>query len=214
MKRINKKLFWITALITLLPLFFGLAMWNRLPDVMTTHWNAAGEADGSASKGFAVFFTPLFLLFMHLFCVGATALDTGNEKQSKKALYIAYWCMPAVSVFAGGMIYGTAFDVSADPNQVMSVLLGILFVVIGNYMPKMQPSRTVGIRIPQTLNDAENWHKTHRFSGKVWVLGGLSLIALSFFLQGSAHLIAFAAVMTLLIFVPLIYSIRLSRKKQ
>ena len=122
MKRINKKLFWITALITLLPLFFGLVMWNRLPDVMTTHWNAAGEADGSASKGFAVFFTPLFLLFMHLFCVGATALDTGNEKQSKKALYIAYWCMPAVSVFAGGMIYGTAFDVSADPMQVMNVL--------------------------------------------------------------------------------------------
>jgi len=214
MKRINKKLLLITALVVLLPLLVGLLLWNRLPDVMTTHWNAAGEADGTSGKGFAVFFTPLFLLFMHLICVGATALDTGNENQSKKALYIAYWAMPLVSLYAGVMIYGTTFQVTIDPVQAMSFLLGLLFVFIGNYMPKMQPNHTLGIRIPQTLKDADNWRKTHRLAGKVWFAGGIALIVLPFFLKGGALFIAFAVILTVLIAVPLVYSFRLSRKKQ
>lgn len=214
MKRINKKLLLITALVVLLPLLVGLLLWNRLPDVMTTHWNAAGEADGASGKGFAVFFTPLFLLFMHLICVGATALDTGNENQSKKALYIAYWAMPLVSLYAGVMIYGTTFQVTIDPTQAMSFLLGLLFVFIGNYMPKMQPNHTLGIRIPQTLKDADNWRKTHRLAGKVWFAGGIALIPLPFFLKGGALFIAFAVILTVLIAVPLVYSFRLSRKKQ
>ena len=213
MKRLNKKLLLITALVVLLPLLAGLCLWNRLPDTMVTHWNAAGEADGHAGKAFAVFFAPLFLLFMHLVCVGATLLESANEKQSKKALYIAYWAMPVVSLYAGGMIYGTALGVNFEPTQGMNLVLGLLFVFVGNYLPKCQPNRALGIRLPWTLADADNWHKTHRLSGKVWMLGGLVLTVLSFFLSPGMQIAAFAITLTILVLVPLVYSYQLHSKK-
>ena len=54
--------------------------------------------------------------------------------------------------------------------------LGLMFAAIGNYFPKCRPNRTVGIRIIWTLGSEENWNATHRFAGKVWVIGGLIMV--------------------------------------
>jgi len=213
MKRIHKKLFLITSLVVLLPLFLGLILWNRLPDVMTTHWNAAGEADGYVGKAVAVFFAPLFLLFMHAVCVGATMLEIGNEKQSHKALYIAYWAMPLTSLYAGYMIYGAAFGVKLSLYRALMLLLGIIVTVAGNYLPKCTPNRTVGIRISWTLKDADNWRQTHRFAGKVWLTAGLILL-LCVFLPEKFLILIFVGIMAVITALPLIYSYYLHKKKQ
>mgnify|MGYP000573868704 FL=1 len=56
-------------------------------------------------------------------------------------------------------------------NLLMAILyvgMGLLFVIVGNYLPKVKPNRTIGIRVVWTLQDEENWNATHRFSGKIW----------------------------------------------
>ena len=71
------------------------------------------------------------------------------------------------------MVYGIALGKTWDVNSIMPIFMGILFTVIGNYLPKCTRNTTVGIRVIWALNNEENWNATHRFAGKVWVAGGL-----------------------------------------
>lgn len=85
--------------------------------------------------------------------------------------------------------------------------LGLLFLVLGNYLPKVRQNYTVGIKLPWTLNDETNWNKTHRLAGKLWVVGGLALFIFGLFgiENGSIIFISLAVILV----VPMIYSYRL-----
>ena len=86
--------------------------------------------------------------------------------------------------------------------------MGALFVVIGNYLPKCKQSYTVGIKIPWTLNDEENWNKTHRLAGFLWVIGGVVIMATAFL--GTFWL--FFVVLIPMVIVPFVYSYSLYKK--
>ena len=53
--------------------------------------------------------------------------------------------------------------------------VGLLLTAMGNYLPKCPPNYTVGLRLPWTLADEDNWKKTHRLGGYVMMAGGLLL---------------------------------------
>ena len=82
-------------------------------------------------------------------------------------------------------------------------------MVMGNYLPKVKQNYYMGIKLPWTYADEENWNRTHRMAGKLWVVGGIILL-LNFFLQIAGLEIA---VLILMILVPTIYSWAFSRKK-
>ena len=75
----NKLKVIISSIAILLPMIFGLVMWNKLPDTMTTHWGADGNADGFSGKVFAVFGLPVIILVLHFVCLLFTLL-TKNRK--------------------------------------------------------------------------------------------------------------------------------------
>ena len=87
--------------------------------------------------------------------------------------------------------------------------MGVLFVLIGNYLPKTKQSYTLGIRLPWTLASEENWNRTHRLGGVLWVLGGLYFIVMSFF---PWNLAAFLIPILLMALVPTVYSYLLYRR--
>ena len=90
------------------------------------------------------------------------------------------------------------------------MFLGVLFIAIGNYMPKTRRNYTVGIRLPWTLDNDDNWIKTHRLAGKIWVIGGIII-----FFNGFVQIaVTFVLVFTLIIMivVPMIYSYWLSKR--
>ena len=94
----------------------------------------------------------------------------------KKMIRAIYWLTPIVSLSTSYLIYSKALGSTTNPSVFVSVLLGLIFVIMGNYMPKLKVNHTVGIRLPWTLQSEDNWHKTHRLAGKLWVLGGLILL--------------------------------------
>ena len=97
---------------------------------------------------------------------------------------------------------------SIQMNSVMPILIGALFVVIGFVMPKFTHNYFVGIKVPWTLSSAENWKKTHKFAGPIWVAGGI-LIILSGFLLGNYAFYISMTIIVLMTLVPIIYSYRL-----
>jgi uncharacterized membrane protein len=80
-------------------------------------------------------------------------------------------------------------------------------------MPKNRQNYTVGIRIPWTLNDSENWNKTHRMAGFLWITGGIATVIMAFLpMASSVWLILFLVIITLLVMAPIIYSYFLYRR--
>ena len=213
MKKWNKKWFIISTVVIFLPMIAGFLMWNRLPDRLITHWNAAGEADGSMSKFAAVTSVPAIIFVMHLFCLFMTYLDSKNAVQSPKALLIVYCVMPATSLFAGCMVLGSAVSTQLEPMNWMNLFFGILFIIVGNYLPKCKQNSVLGIRLPWTLKDEENWRKTHRLAGRLWLAGGL-IPLLGSFLISAVQLPLMLVVLLSLCLLPTIYSFKLSIKKQ
>ncbi len=204
----NWKVLLITSLVTLLPVLVGVVLWNQLPEQMPTHWNAAGEVDGWSSKPFAVFGLPLILLAAQWLCTLGTGADPKKNNHPKKILHLVLWIIPVLSVVLHTVTYAAALGKEVRMEMVIPVLIGILFAIIGNYLPKCKQNYTIGIKIPWTLNSEENWNRTHRFAGRLWVVCGLAIMLTGFF--GGFWI--FLPIVLLMVIVPFIYSYMLHRK--
>lgn len=209
----NKKKLILTSIIILLPIVIGLILWNKLPDKIPTHWNAAGEVDGWSSKAFAVFGLPGFLLAVHWICLLGANADPKKQNIDGKVLHIVFWVCPVISVLGAVLMYGTALGMQFAVEKIIPSLVGITFIIIGNYLPKCKQSYTMGIKLPWTLNDEDNWNRTHRLGGKLWVVCGLVLIV-SMVLPSSFMIAAFLVIITVAVLVPTVYSYLLFKKKQ
>ncbi|MDO5298478.1 MAG: SdpI family protein [Clostridia bacterium] len=189
MIKTHKRTLLITSVLILLPMLAGLLLWNRLPDTLATHFGSDNVPNGFSSKPFAVFGLPLFVLACQWFSVLITANDPKRQNISGKVFVLTLWVCPAVSLLSGAVIYGYALGLSLNIGRVAQGFVGVLFALIGNYLPKCRQSYTMGIKLPWTLADEENWRRTHRLGGFLWMLGGgiLLLCALldirSFYVQ-------------------------------
>lgn len=212
MIRENKKKLILTSIIILLPILIGLILWNKLPDKLPTHWNAEGVVDGWSSKAFAVFGLPGFLFAVHWVCVLASSADPKKQNIEGKVLNIVFWICPIISVLGGVLIYGTALGMEFKVDKIVLLLMGIMFIVIGNYLPKCKQSYTMGIKLPWTLSDEENWNRTHRMSGKLWVVSGF-IIILCMLLPTNVMSVVLIIILFVAVIVPTIYSYLLYKKK-
>ena len=195
----------ISSVIILLPIIFGVIFWDSLPDTITTHFGADGMPDGASSKAFAVFGLPLIMLALHWVCV-ITALFTNRKRQQSDKVYtLIFFIMPMISIFVSALIYATAFDFDLHLGSILSILFGLMFVVMGNYMPKITRNRTMGIKIKWTLASDENWAATHRVAGRVWFFGGF-VVMLGALLPVDALMIASLPAILLLVLIPTVYS--------
>ena len=180
--KINKKLLIITTVIILLPMVIGLLLWEQLPAEIPVHWGVNNEPDGWASKPFTVFGMPVLLAALHVFGLFVTFADPKKNNIGKKAIGLVYWIVPAISLFAMSASYAYTLGKEVNIGMICSLLLGIMIVVLGNYLPKAKQNYTFGYKIPWTLNSEENWNKTHRLAGWIMVIGGIILIINAFFL--------------------------------
>jgi len=204
----NWKLLTVTSLIILLPMAVGLLLWNQLPESIPSHWNAAGEIDGWSSKAFVVFGLPLLMLGIQWLCLLGTAADPKRQNHPEKILQLVFWIIPVISVALFLVTYAVALGKEVRVEVVMPVLVGLVLTIVGNYLPKCKQNYTIGIKIPWTLDSEENWNRTHRFAGRLWVVCGLVLMLTGFF----GGFWVFLPVVLVMVLVPLGYSYLLHRK--
>ncbi len=210
----NKLTLAITSVITLMPIVAGLVLWDKLPETMVIHWGISGNADAVSSKTFAVFGMPLIFLVLHWLCIFVSEKDVRNKNQNLKMKNITFWICPATSWLVSGMMYFISLGDDFEVKNVLGILfvfLAMLFCVIGNYLPKCKQNFTIGIKLKWTLENEENWNKTHRLGGIVWFVCGLVMLAVAFLpLKISIPVMVF--VMTVAVIVPTVYSYCIYRR--
>ncbi len=221
--KFDKKWLWGTTIVTLLPMAAGLLLWNRLPDTMATHWGINGEPDGYSSKAFAVIGLPLFLAVLHGVCiwatmsgkarvrVGAQLLNYAKAAQpiSPKMAQLTLMICPAVSLLCGGITLSHALGTPMDVSRIMALFIGALFTLVGNYLPKTRRNGVVGIKLPWTLESDDNWNRTHRFAGPLWMGCGLAVLLCG--IIGAGYPLIFAAIAAMVL-LPGVYSYALHRQ--
>ena len=201
----------ISSVVILLPMLFGLAAWNQLPDSMVSHWGADGVADGSASKVFIVFGTPLLLLAIQWLMLLLETVLEKNNAQNRKIVGVMYGIIPALSLVVHAFIYSIALGKEWNVFAIMPVFLGLVFMYIGNYLPKTTRNRTAGIKLRWTMGNDENWQKTHRLGGKIWFWGG-PVIAASALLPVKFTVAVMIAMILVSVIVPTVYSYTIYKK--
>ena len=205
----NKHKILISSIITLFPMIFGLFVWNKLPENIATSFGWNGEVTGYSGKMFAVVGLPMMLTFVNLICIIATSADPRRKNISNKMFSVVISIVPDCSVLCGICIYANALGYEISVESIMPVFVGILFLVLGFILPKCKQNYTIGIKLPWTLHDEENWDKTHKLAGNSWVVGGIAMI-----IAGLLNLtIVFMIIIFALAIIPTVYSYLLYRNK-
>ena len=200
----NKKELLLTSLVCLLPLLAGVILYPRLPETMATHWGFDGTANGWSSRAATVFGLPLLILALHLICFYAESRDTKRKNVNPVLRTVMLWFCPAVSLLGGALTLGTGLGYEMHVGTVAPVFVGLLFLILGNYLPKLRRNRTMGIKLPWTLASEENWNHTHRVAGFLWVLAGLVTLAVTLLGAWSSGFIF--ALLVLTAGIPTLYS--------
>ena len=209
MKHEKKRLI-LTTVICLLPIMAGLVLYSRLPERVPTHFDFSGTPDGWSSRPFAVFGLPCLLAALNVFLYACLNRDPKRANMSGALKTVSQWSLPVLSVLCYGLTLTAALGYPSRIEIVVPLRTGILLLVIGNYLPKTKQSYTMGIRLPWTLQSEENWNRTHRLSGFLWVTAGAAFILLSLLRLWNIWLLG--ALLLALIFVPIGYSYFLHKK--
>lgn len=212
LKKYRKTLI-ITTLVMLLPLVAGAILWNKLPEQLPTHFDASGAPDSYSSRGFAVFGIPaLLILFQWMCAFGCLKFDPKAENLQDKVMRIVLWICPVISVLMSALVLGSGLGCRLPVEVIMPALIGVIVVIIGNLLPKCKQTWTLGIKLPWTLADEDNWNRTHRFAAPIWVVCGLVIIAAAF-IDGLRMWLIVGALAVIMI-APTVYSYRLFRSKE
>jgi uncharacterized membrane protein len=205
----NKATLILTSIVLLIPVVIGLILWDQLPEQIPSHWGINGEVDGWSSKPFTVFGFPCILLALHWICVLASSADPKAKDYHPKMFHLVLWICPVLSLVLTALVYTTALGYPLDVEIIMPLLVGLMFIIVGNLLPKCRQSYTMGIKLPWTLHNEENWNKTHRLGGKTWVIGGIITMSTAFI--GSFWILL--GVLIVMVAVPTVYSYCLYRKQ-
>ena len=199
---------WYIFLIALAPFIASGVLWNEVPDTVPVHYNFQGEPDRYGYKGELLLLVPGISFGVYLLLLFVPAIDPKkkietNQKAIRAVRVITVIFMDAVYVVTLALAMGYELDLS----MYIMISVGALFFILGNYMNSIKPNYFIGLRTPWTLENPEVWKRTHRLGSKLWMIGGIVIMA-SPFIDTSKQLgISLSMIIIIpLALIPLIYS--------
>ena len=210
MKKKNSFTIIITTLLCLVPMIMGFVFWNKLPDELPMNYGLNNEVGLLAPKWVNVILLPLVLVAMNI-VVNIVVTGKTEENVGKRLSLFVTWLIPVLSVIVGLFLIFKPLGMSLEITTLIIPFMSILFIIIGNYIPKSKPNWYVGYRVPWIMEDEDLWKKTHRFSGVLLVVCGFISLITSFFEVGKY---IFLVNLGIIIFVPLIYSLIVKSKNK
>lgn len=193
--------------IVLIPFIYLFSIWNQLPDKIPLHWNIEGEIDRYGEK-YEIILIPILLPLMTyiLFTIIPKIDPKGKIRQMGKKYQILKSIITILtSMIAIIVIYAALNKTLFNPNY-MVLLIGILFVFLGNYFKTLRPNYFIGIKTPWTLENDKVWNETHELAGKLWFIGGLIIVLGSLLLDKKPNFTLFISITVIISVIPIVYS--------
>lgn len=204
---------WYVLIILLIPFLVSAYYWNQLPDIVPTHFNINGEADDWGPKWIIAIMIPGIGVFTYLMILLLPLIDPKKKIDSSQKPITAIRIFTSIFMTA---IYGFVMASSlGSPINFAGYIIagvGIMILVVGNYLNSIKPNYFIGIRTPWTLESPEVWKRTHRFTSKVWMVGGLIMVVLAFIPNAMESALTITMITVVLAVIPFIYSYLIFKK--
>jgi uncharacterized membrane protein len=194
----NKLKYLISSIIIVLPSLVGLMLKDSVKSYAKGGW-------------YFTWIMPIVLLALH---TGMLVLTRYIDpvKQSNKIENMIFFTVPAISVYTGAIFIALMLGVDINLGAVLAVIMGISFIVMGNYMPKAKRNCTYGLKIRWTMANDDNWVATHRVAGKLFVIAGIVSFAMAFF-PVSVTITALIIMLAVIAIVPAVYSYKFYKRQ-
>jgi len=172
MKIIKWKSLITTSVVCLLPILLGLALWDKLPDVMAIHFDINNNPDNFASKGFVVFGLPCLMVPLQIICCLINDINAAKHGDRVKFERVTKWIIPVLTIVLQTVTFLYGMGRNVDIRKVVALIVGVIFLVIGNYLPKFDYVKNKEL-------DTHKARKINRFIGYHSVmLGMLSIVTM------------------------------------
>jgi uncharacterized membrane protein len=200
----------LCILLSIAPLIYLSTVWAELPDIVATHFNAAGKPNGYSSKNM------LWVLggFMSLTTISVFLLLNNLNRIDPKRYGEAP--SPSFARLADGLAlilsvinFIALFACTGHPvvaTKMVFPIIGLLFAFLGNMMYSLKPNYFAGIRLPWTLASDNNWKATHRIAGITWFAGGVLFMICALTMQAKIISVLLLLLTALMIGIPVVYS--------
>lgn len=206
MKKINWNFIIFTCLLCLMPICLGLYFYEELPDSMAIHFNINNEADNWASKNFAIFVLPIIMAALQVFCCVVSDINEKQKGKPPKLVKIMKWFIPVLTVVVYTLTILVGLGKTVDVGKVVTIVLGLTFIIMGNYMPKMSYEDAKGNINPMPKTE-KVFKKMTRTMGYSFVIGGILMIG-AIFISSKAGIIATLALCVLVFVEGIYYSVK------
>lgn len=205
MNKIDWKNLTFSCVICMLPIIMGFYFYDALPDTLAIHFDINNNADGFASKDFTLFGLPMIMVALQTFGWIMSDLNKKGDKKIK-AIEVAKWFIPIVTIIVYTIIVLVGLGKSINVGKVASIILGVLFILSGNYMPKMSYEEAKGNINPLPKTEA-SYKEMVRTLGYSLVIGGFLAIT-SILCEGKISLITIFGVCVVVFIESIYYSFK------
>lgn len=180
----NKKLWMI--ILSVAPLLMVLAFYSKLPATVPVHWGIDGNVDryGSKNELFLIAGMNILMGVMFFFLPKIDPKQKNYDRFQGIYEWMAIWTLAFMAVMTGLILRETMYPGSFDIGKVVVVMVAVLFICMGNVMPKVKQNFFTGVKTPWALSSETVWNKTHRLGGKCFVFGGILMLISAFLGNG------------------------------
>ena len=196
----------IPIVIICVSICISILFFPYLPDSMASHWGINGNVDGYSSRLFNVIFFPIIQIFLFLLLYIVPRIDPKRKNilkfEGKFHLFVYSILIFMLLLQIYAYLWNTGVEIPVE--IVMPLLMGGLFLVIGEMVKDAKQNYTIGIRTPWTLSSEVVWDKTHRLGGRLFKICGI-LSILSIFFSSYAFITVIGTVILTTIYL-FIYS--------
>ncbi|MEO7455461.1 MAG: SdpI family protein [Gemmatimonadaceae bacterium] len=199
---------WYPAVLVLLAAAASLAVLDRLPESMPIHFTMDGTANGWAPRDVGAFIAPALMLLLWGVLRVAPTIDPRRENYAKfgSAYETTVAATLVLLLVVHLFVLALALGHHVPMQRLLPSLLGALFVVIGNVLPRARSNFMYGIRTPWTLSSERVWTRTHRLGGYTMTIAGLSMLAAGAFFPAAFTTPALVITVALAVVTPAVYS--------
>lgn len=212
--KITKSLEIFSVLLVIASWIASIYFYRLLPELVVTHWNIQGVADGYSTRGVGAFALPIIITISYILFLILPTIDPQKKRYADFGRAYQYIKVAILLILVAIYIVASLVNIgyAIQIQIVVPVLVGLLFFVIGTNLGNVKKNYFVGIRTPWTLSSEDIWNKTNSLAGTLFMLAGLAIVV-STFLNPTFSFVVLILAILIAALVPILYSFILWKKE-
>jgi len=199
-----------------IPWIYIAFIWDKLPSTIPTHFGIDGTADAYGPKTEIMILPLVFSVIgigVYFILRNISKIDPKRKYAASTSSVLSKLANAVIIILCAVCLFVSYWTLKGKIESMQAVFcsMGLFFAYIGNLLHSIKPNYFVGFRLPWTLENEENWRKTHQLASKLWFIGGIVLALISLIINLKVLAIIFFAGILIITIIPVAYSYNLYR---